>query len=150
MAQDRSGQLDKSNKATTAHKLCSHNLECWQINLHKCKAASYNMCEVTKNVRSGLELAQELWTYVTKIRSKLLGWNIFQGIEKGNRPRACIYTTPDLCCFLILMFLNEDIVAVTVNNVRRPGDGLFSYRHTWQPKKNSAQFIEGSVSLHRK
>ena len=55
MAQN-SGQLDKSNKATTAPKLSFHNLECWQINLHRCKAASYNMCEVTKNVRLGLVL----------------------------------------------------------------------------------------------
>ena len=46
------------------------------------------MCEVTKNVRSGVVLAQEPWTYVTKFRSKLRGWNLFQGTEKGNRPRA--------------------------------------------------------------
>ena len=44
----------KSNKAIRAPKLSLHNLECWQINLHRCKAASYNMCEVTKNLRSGL------------------------------------------------------------------------------------------------
>ena len=72
------------------------------------------MCEVTKNVRSGLVLAQEPWTYATKIRSKLRGWNLFQGIEKGNSPRACIYATPDLYCSLIPMFSNEDIVAVRV------------------------------------
>ena len=71
MAQDCSGQLDKSNKAITAPKLSLHNLECWQINLHRCKAASYNMCEATKSVRSGLVVAQELWTYATKIKSKL-------------------------------------------------------------------------------
>ena len=79
---------EKSNKAIMALKLSLHNLECWQIILHRCKAASYNMCKVTKNVRSGLVLAQEPWTYTTKIRSKLRGWNLFQGIEKGNRPRA--------------------------------------------------------------
>ena len=124
MAQDYSGQPDKSNKAITAHKLCSHNLECWQINLHRCKAASYNMCEVMKNVRFGLVLAQEPWTYATKIRSKLRGWNLFQGIEKGNRPRACIYATPDLSCSLIPMFSDEDIVAVRVNNVCRKGDSF--------------------------
>ena len=124
MAQNYSGQLNKSNKATTAHKLCSHNLECWQINLHKCKAASYNMCEVIKNVRSGLVLSQELWTYATKIRSKLRGWNLFQGIEKGNRPRTCIYATPNLCCSLILIFSDEDIVAVRVDNVFRKGDSF--------------------------
>ena len=117
MAHDYSGPLDKSNKAITAPKLSLHNLKCWQINLHRCKAASYNMCEVTKNVRSGLVLAQEPWTYATKIRSKLRGWNLFQEIEKGNRPRACNYAAPDLCCSLIPMFLNEDIVAIRVNNV---------------------------------
>ena len=82
------------------------------------------MCEVTKNVRSGLVLAQEPWTYATKIRSKLRGWNLFQGIAKGNRPRACIYATPDLCCSLIPMFSNEDIVAVRVNNVCQSGDSF--------------------------
>ena len=78
--------------------LSLHNLECWQINSRKCKAASYNMCEVTKHVRSGLVFAQEPWTYATNIRNKLRGRNLSQGIEKGNRLRACIYATPDLCC----------------------------------------------------
>ena len=59
MAQDYIGQLDKSNKAITAPKLSLLNLECWQINLHRCKAASYDRCEVTKSVRSGLVLAQQ-------------------------------------------------------------------------------------------
>ena len=59
MAQDYSGQLDKSNNAITAPKLSLHNLKCWQINQHRCKTASYNMCEVTKSVRSGLVLAQQ-------------------------------------------------------------------------------------------
>ena len=82
------------------------------------------MREVTKNVRSGSVLVQKPWTYATKIRSKLRGWNLFQGIEKGNRPRACIYATPDLCCSLITMFSNEDIVAVRVNNVCQSGDSF--------------------------
>ena len=69
-------------------------------------------------------LVQEPWTYATKIRSKLRGWNFFQGIEKGNRPRACIYATPDLCCFLIPMFSNENIVAIRVNNMCRKGDSF--------------------------
>ena len=63
------------------------------------------------------------WTYATKIRSKLRGCNLFQGIEKGNRPRACIYAT-DLCCSLIPMFSNEDIVAIRVNNESRNGDSF--------------------------
>ena len=67
MAQDYSRQLDKSNKAITAPKLSLHNLECWQINLHRCKTASYNMCENTKRVRSGLVLAQQPWTCAAKI-----------------------------------------------------------------------------------
>ena len=64
---------DKSNEALTTPKLSLHNLKCWQINLHRCKAASYNMCVVTKNVNSGLVLDQEPWTYATIIRSKLQG-----------------------------------------------------------------------------
>ena len=82
------------------------------------------MCEVTKSVRSGLVLAQQPWTYATKNKSKLRGWNLFQGIEKGNHPQACIYVTPDLCCSLIPMFSNEDIVAIRVNNVCRKGDSF--------------------------
>ena len=114
MAQDYSGQLDKSNNAIMAPELSLHNLECWQINLHRCKTASYNMCEVTKSVRSGLVLAQQPWTYATKIKSKLRGWNLFQGIENGNPPQACIDVIPDLCCSIIPMFSNEDIVAIRV------------------------------------
>ena len=124
MAQNCSGQLDKPNKAITAPKLSLDNLKCWQINLHRCKTASYNMCEVTKNVRSGLVLVQQPWTYATKIRSKLQRWNLFQGIEKGNCRRACIYATPDFCFSLIPMFSNEDIVAIRVNNVCRKGDSF--------------------------
>ena len=124
MAQDYSKQLDKSNNAITAPKLSLHNLKCWQINLHRCKTASYNMCEVTKSVRSGLVLAQQLWTYATKIKSKLRGWNLFQGIENGNRPQACIYVTPDLCCSLIPMFSNEDLVAIRVNNACQKRDSF--------------------------
>ena len=82
------------------------------------------MCEVTKSVRSGLVLAQQPWTCATKNKSKLRGWNLFQGIEKGNHPQACIYVTPDLCCSLIPMFSNEDIVAIRVNNVCRKGDSF--------------------------
>ena len=80
--------------------------------------------KLQKNVRSGLVSAQEPWTYATKIRSKLRDWNLFQGIEKGNRPRACIYATPDLCCFLIPMFSNKDIVTVRVNNVCQSSDSF--------------------------
>ena len=69
-------------------------------------------------------LAQEPWTHATKIRSKLRGRNLFQGIEKGNRPRACIYATPDLCCCLIPMFSNEDIVTVRVNKECRRKDSF--------------------------
>ena len=133
MAQDYSEQLDKLNKAITAPKLSKHNLQCWQINLHRCKAASYNVREVTKNVRSGFVLVQEPWTYATKIRSNLRDWNLFQGIEKGNRLRACIYATPDLCCSLIPMSSNEDIVAIRAMCAERE-IVLFSYRNTWQPK----------------
>ena len=111
-------QREKSNKATTTPRLSFHDLEWWQLNVHKCKAASHT--------------AYEPWTYATKIRSKLRGWNLFQGIEKGNRPRAYIHVTPDLFCSLIPMFSNEDIVAV--NNVSRREMILFSYRNTWQPK----------------
>ena len=121
-------QGGKSCKAITAIKLSLHNFECRQINLHRCKAASCNTCEVTKHVRFGLVLAQEPWTYAnaTKIRSNLRGWNLFQGTEKGDRPRACIYATPDLCCFPIPMFSNEDFVAIRVNKVCRRG-GTFVF-----------------------
>ena len=91
------------------------------------------MCEITKNVRSGLVSVQEPWTYASKIRSKLRGWNLIQGIEKGKRHRACIYATPDLCCSLIPMSLNGDIVAIRAMCTERE-IVLFSYRHTWQPK----------------
>ena len=57
-------------------------------------------------------------------KTPLRGWNLFQSIEKGNRPRACIYATPDLCCSLIPMFSNKDIVAVRVNNVCQSGDSF--------------------------
>ena len=82
------------------------------------------MSEVTKNVRSVLVLAQEPWTYATKIRSKLRALNLFQGIKEGTHPQECIYATPDLCSSLIQMFSNDDIVALRINNVCRRKDSF--------------------------
>ena len=96
---------------------------------------SFNVLK-KKNVRSGLILAQEPWTYATKIKSKLRGWKLFQGIKKGYRPRACIYATPDFCCSLISMFSDENIVAVRFNNVYRKGDNFVfvsAYMATEEP-----------------
>ena len=70
-------------------------------------------------------LTQEPWTYATKIRSKLRGWNLFQGTEQGSCPQACINATPDLSCSLIPIFSDEDIATVRVNNVYRKGDNFF-------------------------
>ena len=130
MTQDYSGQLDKVNKATTTPKLSFHNLECKQINQHRCNAASYNTCEVTKCVCYGLVLAQEPLTYATKIRSKLRGRNLLQGIEKSNRPRACIYATPDLCCSLIQFFQIRILWQLALTMCTEGELVLFSYRYT--------------------
>ena len=108
------------------------------------------MCEVTKNVRSGLVLAQEPWTYATKIRSKLRGWNLFQGIEKGNRPRAFIYVTPDLCCSLIPMFSNEIFWQLELTMCAKTVIVSFRIGIQGSQRTSFAQFIEESVSLRRK
>ena len=113
-----------NQKQIPAQKNKSNGFECWQINLHRCKAASYNLCEVTKNIRSGIVLIQEPWTYESAIRSKLRGWKLFQGNKKNKRPRACIYVTSDMTCSLIPQFSSEDVVAVRVKNVRREGDNF--------------------------
>ena len=36
-----------NQKQIPARKTKSNGFECWQINLHRSKAASYNLCEVT-------------------------------------------------------------------------------------------------------
>ena len=102
------------------------------------------MCEVTKSVRCGLVLAQQPWTYATKIKSKLRGWNLFQGIENGNPPQACIDVTPGSLLFsLIPMFSNEDIVAIRVNNACRKGDiFVFVSAYMAAEKTSSAQFTK--------
>ena len=73
MAQENGEQYIKNT-----NKVKYNDLECWQINLHRCKAASYSMSEATKNVQSGLILIQEPWTYGNKIRGRPRGWNLFQ------------------------------------------------------------------------
>ena len=114
----------RNQKQIPARKTKSNGFECWQINLHRSKAASYNLCEVTKNIRSDIVLIQEPWTYGGAIRSKLRGWKLFQGNKKDKRPRACIYVTSDVICSLIPQFSSEDVVAVRVKNVRREGDSF--------------------------
>ena len=110
-----------NQKQIPARKTKSNGFECWQINLHRCKAASYNLCKVTKNIRTSIVLIQEPWTYGGTIRSKLRGWKLFQGNKKDKRPRACIYVTSDMTCSLIPKFSSEDVVAGRVKNVRREG-----------------------------
>ena len=113
-----------NQKQIPARKTKSNGSECWQINPRRCKTASYNLCEVTKNIRSGIVLIQEPWTYGGAIRSKLRGWKLFQGNKKDKRPRACIYVTSDMPFFLIPQFSSDDVVAVRVRNRRREGDSF--------------------------
>ena len=61
-----------NQKQIPARKTKSNGFERWQINLHRCKAASYNSCDVAKNIRSGIVLIQEPWTYGGAIRSKVV------------------------------------------------------------------------------
>ena len=63
-----------NQKQIPARKTKSNGFECWQINFHRSKAASYNLREVAKNIRSGIVLIQEPWTYGGAIRSKLRGF----------------------------------------------------------------------------
>ena len=98
------------------------NISCLQINLHKCKAASYNLSEVISNTKTGLVFVQEPWTYVDKVRGKLQGWKLFQGNQSGERPRACIYATPNLKCQPLPIFSSRDITAVMVSNVFKDED----------------------------
>ena len=113
-----------NQKQTPAQKNKLNGFECWQINLHRCKAASYNLCEVTKNICSGIILIQQPWAYGGSIRRKLRGWKLFQGNRKEARLRACIYVTFDMACSLMPQFSNKDVVAVRVKNVRREGDSF--------------------------
>ena len=75
-----------NQKQIPARKTKSNGFECWQINLHRSKAASYILCEVTKNIRSGIVLILEPWTYGGATRSKLREWKLFQGNKKDKRP----------------------------------------------------------------
>ena len=99
-----------------------NNITCWQINLHKSKAASYNLHEVTKHIKSGLVFTQEPWIHGDMVRGKLPGWEIFLGNQKGDRPRACLYATSDLKCHLLPRFSSADLVAVRADSVCREGD----------------------------
>ena len=124
---NRSATNSSNNqKQIPSRKTKSNGFECWQINLYRSKAASYNLCEVTKNIRSGIVLIQEPCTNGDAIRSKLRGWKLFQGNNKDKRPRACVYVTSDMTCSLIPQFSSEDVVAVRVKNVRREGDSFVS------------------------
>ena len=124
-------------KQIPAHNTKSFGLECWQINLHRGRAASYNLCEVTKNISSGIILVQEPWTYGDSIRSKLRGWKFFQGNTKDKRPRAGNNITPDITCSLMPQFSNEDVVAVRARSVRREGDS-FIFASTYMAQEEPA------------
>ena len=100
------------HKQIPAHKAKAFGLECLQINLHRSRAVSNNLCEVTKNISSGLILVQEPCTRAGSIRSKLTGRKFFQANTKDKRTRAWIYeyVTPDITCSFMLQFSTEDVV----------------------------------------
>jgi len=74
--------INQQNKDKSVQSTKLNDIECWQINLHKYKAASYNMCEVLKSISSGLVLIQKSWTFGSSIKRKLREWNLLIELPK--------------------------------------------------------------------
>ena len=75
-----------NQKQIPARKTQSNGFECWQINLHRSKAASYNLCEVTKQIRSGIVLIQNPGLMEVQSEVNSGDGNFFKVIKKINVP----------------------------------------------------------------
>ena len=112
-------------------------VKCWQLNLYRSRAASYNLGEELKKVDTGMVLIQEPWVYGDVIRGRLGGWNLFQCNGEGERPRTCVYASHNLKAQLLPMFSNEDVAAVRVKNVYREGDS-YVFASVYMANENPA------------
>jgi ribonuclease HI len=88
-----------------------------QINLHHCKAASYNLTRELCKDKAFVALVQEPWTLGNSIKGRITGAFLYKYVGM-ERPRACIYISKNVAGWMLPNLSDKDTVTVkvTANN----------------------------------
>ena len=124
--------------------MTSEKLNCCQINLQHCQAASYNLCNELRNLQTYIVMVQEPWICRGTIKGSPPSANRYVGVGRGGRPRACIYTSKDLDTWLLPQYSNADIVTVSVNNLQGIIPKTVIFTSAYMAEENTAppQLVE--------
>ena len=92
-------------------------LNCIQINLQHCQAASYNLCNELDSLHTYIALIQEPWVCRGAIKESPRNATKHVGASRLDRPRLCVYTSKDLDTWMLPQYSNSDVVTVSISNL---------------------------------
>ena len=95
-----------------------NKLNCCQINLQHCQAASYNLCDELDSLQTYIVLVQEPWICRGTIKGSPPTANKYIGVGRQGKPRACIYTSKDLDAWMLPQYSIADFVTISINNLQ--------------------------------
>ena len=128
--------------------MASIKLNCCQINLQHCQAASYNLCVELGSLQTYIVMVQEPWVYKGAIKGSPPAASKHVGCGRLDRPRSCIYTSADLDAWMLPKYSNADIVTVSVNNLQGIVAKTVVFSSVYMAEENTAppQIVEELVA----
>ena len=124
--------------------MASEKLNCCQINLQHCQAASYNLCKELGNLHTYVAMVQEPWICRGSIKGSPQTANKHIGVGRQGRPRACIYTSLDLDTWMLPQYSNADVVTISINNLQGIIPKTVIFASVYMAEENAAppQLVE--------
>ena len=121
-----------------------NKLNCCQINLQHCQAASYNLCDELDSLQTYIVLVQEPWICRGTIKGSPPTANKYIGVGRQGKPRACIYTSKDLDAWMLPQYSNADVVTISINNLQGiiPKTVIFSSVYMAEENAAPPQIVE--------
>ena len=95
-------------------------IQCWQLNLHHCQSASYNLAKELGKCsgrESNIALLQEPWHVKGQVRSLPRGMKLFSNSESNGPTRACVLLSNKLNAWGLPHLSNRDIAAARVEGL---------------------------------
>ena len=118
--------------------MATKRLNCCQINLQHCQAASYNLCVELGSLQTYVVMVQEPWIYRGTIRGSPPAVSKHVGCGRQARPRACVYTSADLDAWMLPQYSNADVVTVSINNLQGIVAKTVIFSSVYMAEENSA------------
>ena len=102
----------------------TNGIQCWQLNLHHCQSASYNLTrELDKHSGkiSNIALLQEPWQVRGCIKGLPGRMKLFSFGDPSGPPRACVLLSSELSAWGLPHLSNRDLVAVRLEGLYHKG-----------------------------